>query len=97
MSYSPDTFARSLIGNISLKIEKVLQPSQDDLQEIANIVSQYNLDERMLSQLTQKPTEEIIRVISVMGHIKQIEDDQNGGSHHRRSQRNRKLPSRTPR
>jgi hypothetical protein len=97
MSYTPDTFARSLIGNISLKIEKVLEPSQDDLQQIANIVSQYNLDERMLSQLTQKPTEEIIRVISVMGHRTRVTDDQNGGSHHRGSQRKRKLPSRTSR
>lgn len=93
MSYSPDTFARSLIGNISLKIKKVLEPSQDDLQEIANIVSQYKLDERMLSQLTQKPTEEIIRVISVMEHRTRVTDDQNGGSHHR----GRKLPSRTSR
>jgi len=97
MSYTPDTFARSLIGNISLKIEKVLEPSQDDLQQIANIVSQYKLDETSLSRLTQKPTEEIIRVISVMGHRKQTEDDQNGGSHHKRGQRNRKLHPRTSR
>jgi len=97
MSYSPDTFARSLIGNISLKIKKVLEPSQDDLQEIANIVSQYKLDERMLSQLTQKPTEEIIRVISVMEHRTPARDNQNGGSHHSRSQRKTKLYPRTPR
>lgn len=84
MSYSPEAFARSFIGNQSLKVGTVLEPTYEEISTIAELFAKSGrpLTETLLQQVTKQPPTEIRSIITTMG--RRIPDNQDGGGRKRR-------------
>jgi hypothetical protein len=95
MIYSPEAFARSFIGNMSLKQGVVLEPAVQDIIEMTTEFqnSPKQLDEQYLLYATQFPEKLSCSILSILNRIHvrtKAQEPQNGGA------RRRSMPATRP-